>query len=499
MKQIHDFAVKWCDKFRDPNTDYTELIDRQLADDCAALGFIMDFGHSFSQKYGRAFNKYNELYSIINNVTDIQLLGSAVYSQWRFFNHWAYSAAEIASFESRAWFSLALFRLAALTEDNKTIFQGRLKMIRIVSNNIHNNHFSSPNAEVLQHITIDNNGNVKFDGCSFKKNCDNYEKTRSKSFILDKASTEHLFNVITSYFENKHCETFSANIDNWLLELTDDNSITYNFRGPLHDDFKDLSDNIRDILGMDSLYLFDGNFKSDVINKLTLEYTKTEKIKTKTANENSEWEFSDISFSELLILDRKNGTVEHTLDFGTGRKIFHKYEVEDCIQSLFDRLNAETLFVNASGNPGDAVGGNGEAQNYTITIDYERKPQYIVSGSFDKNGLPGDFEYFAKNVVDFIKLYCGGEIFNPNVYRNVKYRKSEYIVCDVTFGLGCKTYPYFTDDYSIKIGDSVLVPSENDNCDTVAKVVDIKYFNMNQFPLPIEKMKRIICKCANTK
>ncbi len=27
MKQIHDFAVKWCDKFRDQNINYIELVD----------------------------------------------------------------------------------------------------------------------------------------------------------------------------------------------------------------------------------------------------------------------------------------------------------------------------------------------------------------------------------------------------------------------------------------------------------------------------------------
>lgn len=27
MKQIHDFAVKWCDKFRDHNIIYIELVD----------------------------------------------------------------------------------------------------------------------------------------------------------------------------------------------------------------------------------------------------------------------------------------------------------------------------------------------------------------------------------------------------------------------------------------------------------------------------------------
>lgn len=136
MKQIHDFAVKWCDKFRDQNINYIELVDHWMADDCVALGFEMDCGHAFSERYGQAANNHEALDRIIDDVTDISLLGSAIYSQWRYFNHWAYDAAEILEPQNRAWFILALSRLALLSGENPFIFQGTLKKIRIVSNNI---------------------------------------------------------------------------------------------------------------------------------------------------------------------------------------------------------------------------------------------------------------------------------------------------------------------------------------------------------------------------
>lgn len=128
MKQIHDFAVKWCDKFRDQNINYIELVDHYMADDCAALGFEMDCGHAFSEKYGNAANNHEALDRIIDDVTDIPLLGSAIYSQWRYFNHWAYTGAEILEPENRAWFILALSRLALLSGENPFIFQGTLML-----------------------------------------------------------------------------------------------------------------------------------------------------------------------------------------------------------------------------------------------------------------------------------------------------------------------------------------------------------------------------------
>ena len=174
MKQIHDFAVKWCDKFRDQNINYIELVDHWMADDCAALGFEMDCGHAFSERYGQAANNHEALDSIIDDVTDIPLLGSAIYFQWRYFNHWAYDAAEILAPQNRAWFILALDRLVLLSGENLFIFQGTLKKIRIVSNNICYGPMPDPDDEVEQHLTINDEGRVWFLGfkayASFGKN-----------------------------------------------------------------------------------------------------------------------------------------------------------------------------------------------------------------------------------------------------------------------------------------------------------------------------------------
>lgn len=104
MTKIHGFAVKWCDKFRNQKINYIELVDHFMADDCAALGFEMDCGHAFEERYEQAAYDYEALDRIIDNVDDIPLLGSAIYSRWRYFNHWAYSSEEILEHKNRASF-----------------------------------------------------------------------------------------------------------------------------------------------------------------------------------------------------------------------------------------------------------------------------------------------------------------------------------------------------------------------------------------------------------
>lgn len=114
-KSIHSFAVKWAEKFRDPSIDNKTLESNLLARDCDALGFIMDCGKAFEEKYGEAAYDTAKLKEIINDVTDTALLGSAIYSRWRYFDHWA-SGEAITSPENREWFTTALDRLAALSE-----------------------------------------------------------------------------------------------------------------------------------------------------------------------------------------------------------------------------------------------------------------------------------------------------------------------------------------------------------------------------------------------
>lgn len=117
IRSAHTFAEKWLKKFKDDNINYIELVDHYFADDCAELGFEMNCGNAFSEKYGAAVNDSTALKQIIDTVDDIFLLGSAVYSQWRYFNHWAYSGEEILEQKNREWFIVALNRMALLSED----------------------------------------------------------------------------------------------------------------------------------------------------------------------------------------------------------------------------------------------------------------------------------------------------------------------------------------------------------------------------------------------
>lgn len=500
MKQVHEFAVKWCDKFRDQKTNYIELVDHYLADDCEALGFEMDCGHTFSEKYGDAASDNEALDKIIDDVDDIPLLGSAIYSRWRYFNHWAYSGAEVLEPKNRAWFILALSRLALLTGDNPFVFQGEPQKIRIVSNNICYGLPPEPEDEVEQHITINAEGRVWFSAYNFGEGFGRYKKARSQIYKIDKAVADKVLNSVASYFSGEYDELFATDIGDWVMEITNVDGKVYKFGGSLCADFEvdgiDLSDLIRDALGMNDLYVFDGNNKPDRVERITVDYHRITKIKPKQSlSETTEYVTWD--YTEKLILDRESETLEHIQNIGSGCTVSRKMYVEGGVENLLDDIDAEELFGNIEGNPDDVIENPLETQEYAITIDFKKGPRRVIQGTYDKKALPEAWGDFADAVWSFIRFYGFGEILDPSVYGKVKHRKQDYIYCSVEFDAGYKSYYYIADDDSIEVGDYVVVPVGKDNHQSVAEVVKVEFFAEEDVPLPIEKTKHIIRKCTD--
>ena len=491
-KQIYEFAVKWCDKFLDQHADFIELTDHWMADDCAALGFKMDCGHSFAEKYGDAVNRVEELERIIGNITDINLLGSAIYSRWRYFNHWAYTGAEILEPQNRAWFILALKRMALLARRNPFAFSGTLKTIRISSNCLCYGPPPEPDDEVEQHITINSGGRVWFSAYNFGRECGKYEKARRTIFNIDKTAAEKLMNAFSAYFASGYDEVFATDIGRWEMELTNTEGKTYRYCGSLCAEFNyhgiDLSDMVRDTLRMYDLYVFDGNMKPDVIKKIVIDYHKAFQIVPIA----KPTEVTTRNYSEKLVIDGEAEIIEHIQCTGTGCRVSQKYEIDEGVSGFLESFDALELFSYTEGNPSDVIETPNESREYVITIDYKKNPQRIITGTFDKKGLPNDYPDFIEELLDFLCFYEERDLFNPAVFGKIKRQGKEYIFCSVTFDQGNKRYYYLTDDDSIEVGDQVVVPAGSDNHEAIVIVNSIEYYTGDNTPFPVDKMKMIL-------
>ena len=109
--KINHFAIKWRQKVFDRSPD---IVDFKFAEECWDLGFIMDMGNSLKKAFPTIkIENPRCLKTIINSINDIEFLGTAIFSYWRFRCKLEWGA--IYNDESREWLLLAFDRLIALT------------------------------------------------------------------------------------------------------------------------------------------------------------------------------------------------------------------------------------------------------------------------------------------------------------------------------------------------------------------------------------------------
>lgn len=489
-KKIRAFAVKWRGKFRDGKMTYPELEINSMGEECEALGFKMDTGHGFKDKYGEGTNTFKGLAKVIDHVTDIPLLGSGIYSEWRFFTHWAYDPRKILSPENRAWFILALDRLAQLSEESLLSFQGKLEKIRLRVNNCPYGPMPGPNKEIKQDLTLRADGSGCLLGYRLEDNEEEGKPGRRKDFKIEREGADRLFSSLGAYFSKAYLEAIAYDVGSWQLELTNTQGRTYEYWGPLYGSLEyegvNLSDLVRETLAMDDLYAFDGKTRLNVVNKIALDYSRTRKP--------ADGEEAPLEYRECLVVDRKEGTLTHVKKMGKACKISHQYENKEGIKDLLDSFHPDYLFARVEGNPYGVVDWLKESRTYKLTVDYERGPQRVLEGTYDKRALPEDFPSFVESIMDFIQFFDQEEALDPRVYGKVRRRKSDYIFCSVLFKGGGKTYYYLTEDDSIDPGDFVFVPAGKDNHRELVKVVALDYFTSENAPLDPKKTKKVLRK-----
>ena len=229
------------------------------------------------------------------------------------------------------------------------------------------------------------------------------------------------------------------------------------------------------------------------MTRIEVKYHRNTKIKPGVVPEGVSWEFVTWDYNEAIIIDRQSETLEHIREIGTGCKITNTYYVQEGIQSLLDGVDVDA-FSEIVGNPPDTVDNPLELMEYSISVFTRHGGERIVTGSFDKNGLPTDWPDFIDDIFEFIRFYGLGEIFDEGIYGKAKRRLSDFTFCNVEFEEGGQTYCYLADSDEYCVGDLVVVPAGRDNHEAVARIESIEYHPAEEAPFPIEKTKRIIRK-----
>lgn len=490
-EQIHAFAIRYFDIFRNPSSTDRQVVEG-FADECFSLGFKMDCGESFCEKYNKAFNDVEELDKIINEIDDPQFLGTAIFSQWRYITHWSYNAHPL-DHEYRPWFIIAFSRLATITsEDNDPpyVFHGNVKKVKINSNCIGYGYCPEKDDEIEQHVTITENGRVWISRYAFGEGYGNNRIIEQKQLLISAEKVAFLFDKFTKYFRDQYQIDYVTDVGGFEMTITDDQGKSAVIIGPLMCEFEvdgyDLSQLLRDTVEDQTLFVFDGN-TFEKIKRITIEYKGCRVI----AAENE----MDITMrtEDKIIIDRNEETIEYFQKIAEQVDIIRKLHVLDGIRDFLNAYDPHSIFTDFEDSD-DIVDAPVETPTYKITVEFQRQDPRIIEGKYYKYGLPTDWSDFIEDLREFITFYGLGDVFNPDLYEKTFPKDTDIIFLSVRFGDYGKPYYYITDDDSIEVGSQVVVPVGNEGTERIVDVIKKQYFSADKVPMPLEKVKSIIGK-----
>ena len=493
-EQIHAFANHYFDIFRDPKASNFQ-VEEGFAEKCFALGFEMDSGNSFCEKYPKAFNDYSELDKIIEEIDDPQFLGTAIFSQWRYITHWSYCSHPLDE-QYRPWFITAFGRLVTITsEDNSPpyVFHGNVKKVKIHSNNMGYGFLPREGTEVEQHLTITDDGRVWLTRYAISEdlNFAKLTKTEQRQFKISSDKAKFLLDKYTKYFRDEYEISFATDVGSFEMQITDDEGKTAYFIGPLICEFEvdgyDLSQLTRDTVEDQTLFVFDNN-EFERIERITIDHEHKKKIVA------ADGQVVTWNPTNHIVIDRKTDTIEYTYKIGTECDVTRKYHVAQGVSNFLDELEYQNLFVEFEEKELDAIIPEDDEATYTATVDFLRGPSRIVAGRYDKQGLPIDWPEFIEDLYDFMCFYGFGEMFDEKQYGRTYRKTNDYIFLSVRFGEYGKTYYYLTEDDTIQVGDQVVVPVGSEGKERIVEVAKKEYYSSDRVPMPIEKVKSIVGK-----
>lgn len=372
---------------------------------------------------------------------------------------------------------------------NPVTFEGTLQKIQLISNNVCYGPCPEPEDEIEQHLTITADGRVWLSRYRFSFLEGAYELIEKQHFNISAESADKIMAAVAGYFENANNVELATDVGSWDLVLTNTEGRTYKMTGSLYYDLQTasggLSDLIRSCLNRNDLLVFDGN--SDTVVRIEIKYHRSTKIKPKVIPE----EYVIWDYNEFLTIDRAFETLEYIREIGSGCKVTNTYYVQDGITSFLDNIDID-VFSEIAGDPPDVVEDPLETKEYTITLYTKHGEVRIITGTFDKNGLPADWAEFIDSVYEFIAFYGISELFDKKVYGKAKRRQSDFIFCNVLFEEGGRTYCYLADSDAYCEGDLVVVPAGRDNHEAIVRIESIEYHSVEEAPYPIEKTKHIL-------
>lgn len=131
------------------------------------------------------------------------------------------------------------------------------------------------------------------------------------------------------------------------------------------------------------------------------------------------------------------------------------------------------------------------SRTYQITVMYADKKSASYSGSFDKEGLPGNWADFIGRVASFFDTESLGEMFRERTYGRVSVKADEAVFCGVEIP-GVVGVRYYRCDDEVCLNDGVVVPTPVKKQNLAGQVVELRRCKATAIPKELQKAKDVL-------
>ena len=363
-------------------------------------------------------------------------------------------------------------------------FYGTLEKIRIRSCRATDPSLPGFNEEQLLEITRD--GEVKLT----QKAPSGTEKNK---IHISQADADSVFAAFSETFASYRKERLPSISGHWRVRLLTDDNEVYFYHGANGQDYRYHDESLTDILrqrtGMPGL--FGLSVKTETKSKvksieISLEQTATNEVKDKYA---SEYGICIHDTNEWLLISSE-GTLTYNRRIANIGRISLQYELKDKVTEFLKLYEGRNVFSRPKGHSPDTVQDE-IRKTYKMVVTRDDGDTSVLEGSFDKNGLPGDWADFVGRLTDFFQDQNLGILFDSRSYNKVLRKNDEVAFCGVDIDGMVRTRYYRCGD-EICEGDTVVVPTPMKHTMAIGRVVEVRHYPKDQVPKDMARTQEIL-------
>lgn len=363
-------------------------------------------------------------------------------------------------------------------------FYGTLEKIRIRSCRATDPSLPGFNEEQLLEITRD--GEVKLT----QKAPSGTEKNK---IHISQADADSVFAAFSETFASYRKERIPSISGHWRVRLLTDDNEVYFYHGANGQDYRYHDESLTDILrqrtGMPGL--FGLSVKTETKSKvksieISLEQTATNEVKDKYA---SEYGICIHDTNEWLLISSE-GTLTYNRRIANIGRISLQYELKDKVTEFLKLYEGRNVFSRPKGHSPDTVQDE-IRKTYKMVVTRDDGDTSVLEGSFDKNGLPGDWADFVGRLTDFFQDQNLGILFDSRSYNKVLRKNDEVAFCGVDID-GMVRTRYYRCGGEICEGDTVVVPTPMKHTMAIGRVVEVRHYPKDQVPKDMARTQEIL-------